>query len=189
METHRWLRTTALLLLLLLPATYAQAQADSFQRVRTDSRYLRLVIASGIERSPTFRRIVDRIERSDVIVEVQCGHFVNSLRAGRTVFLSAQPGARYVLVEIACWASTGPSLYIIGHELRHVLEIADAPAVVDGPTLAQLYHGIGYPTCGPTTEMYGEFETADAIEAGERVHHELFHPEEPPARMARNATK
>jgi hypothetical protein len=189
METHRWLRTTALLLLLLLSATYAQAQADSFQRVRTDSRYLRLVIASGIERSPTFRRIVDRIERSDVIVEVQCGHFVRSQRAGQTVFLSAQPGVRYVVVEIACWASSGPSLYIIGHELRHVLEIAEAPAVVDSATLAQLYRSIGYPTSGPTLELYGAFETADAIAAGERVRHELFHPEEPPARVARNATQ
>jgi hypothetical protein len=189
METHRWLRTFALSLLLLLPAAYAQAQAVSLERVRTDSRYLRLVVASGIERSPTFRRIVDRLEQSDVIVEVQCAHFVGSLRAGRTVLLSAQPGIRYVLVEVACWATTGPSLHMIGHELRHALEIAEAPWVVDSPTLAQLYQNIGFPTLGTAAlETFGEFETEDALEAGERVHHELFHPEDP-ARVARNATK
>jgi hypothetical protein len=189
METQRWLRTFALSLLLLLPAAYAQAQADSVQRVRTDSRYLRIVVASGIERSPTFRRIVDRLERSDVIVELQCGHFVESQRAGRTVLLSAQPGVRYVLVELACWAASGPSLHMMGHELRHALEIADAPWVVDGPTLSQLYQNIGFATLGSwSTETFGEFETADALEAGERVHHELFHPEDP-ARVARNATK
>jgi len=189
METPRWLRTTALLLLLLLPATYAQAQADSVQRVRTDSRYLRLVIASGIERSPTFRRIVDRLERSDLIVEVQCGHFIGSQLAGRTVFLSAQPGVRYVLVEIACWATSAPSLHMLGHELRHALEIADATWVVDGPTLAQLYQGIGFPTCGRLGPEIGEFETADALDAGVRVHHEQFHQGDLPRRAAANAAK
>ena len=189
METHRWLRTFALSFLLLLPAAYAQAQAGGPQRVRTDSRYLRLVVASGIERSPTFRRIVDRLEQSDVIVEVQCGYFTGSQRAGRTVLLSAQPGVRYLLIEIACWASSGPSLHMLGHELRHALEIADTPWVVDGGTLAQLYQTIGFPTPGSTwTETFGEFETAAALEAGERVHRELFHPEDP-ARVARNATK
>ena len=189
METQRWLRMFALSSLLLLPAAHARAQAAGYQRVRTDSRYLRLVVASGIERSPTFRRIVDRLEQSDVIVEVQCGHFTGSQRAGRTVLLSANANVRYVLVEVACWATTGPSLHMIGHELRHALEIAEAPWVVDGPTLSQLYQNIGFPTLGTAArETFGEFETENALEAGERVHHELFHPEDP-ARLARNATK
>ena len=159
------------------------------QRVRTDSRYLRLVIASGIERSPTFRRIADLLEHSDLIVEVQCGQFAGSQRAGRTVLLSAQPDVRYVLVEIACWAGSGPSLHMLGHELRHALEIADEPWVVDSASLADLYRTIGYPTVNPTVaELFGAFDTEDAINAGERIHHELHHPEEP-ARIARNATK
>ena len=190
METHSWLRAvTAVLLFVLLPAGHAQAQEDRLQRVRTESRYLRLVLASGIERSPTFRRIVDLLEHSDLIVEVQCAHFVESQRAGHTVLLSAHPGVRYVLVEIACWASSGPSLAILGHELRHALEIAEEPWVVDGASLAELYRSIGYPSRGRATlEMFGSFETEDALNAGQRVHHELHHPEEP-ARVARNATK
>lgn len=132
METHRWTRTFTVLLLLLLPATYARAQAESVQRVRTDSRYLRVVLASSIERSPTFRSIV---------------------------------------------------------ELRHALEIASAPWVVDEPTLSQFYQSIGFPTSGRARiEMFGAFETADALDAGERVHRELFHPQDD-ARVARNATK
>ncbi len=188
MGTYRWTRTFTLLLLLLLPATVARAQADSFERVRTDSRYMRVMLASGIERSPTFRSIVERLERSDLIVEVQCAHFVGSQRAGQTVLLSAQPGVRYVLVELACWAGSGPSLHMLGHELRHALEIASASWVVDGPTLAQFYQSIGFRSGPALIETFGEFETADAIEAGERVHRELFHPEAP-ASLARNAAK
>jgi hypothetical protein len=174
------------LLLAILPAADAQAQDAGRQHVRTDSRYLRLVLASGIERSPTFRRIVDLLEHSDLIVEVQCGHFVNSQQAGRTVLLAAQPRVRFVLIEVACWAAGGPSLHMLAHELRHALEIADEPWVVDGATLAQLYRTIGFPTRGTTAvEMFVAFETEDAVAAGERVHHELHHPEES-ARMARN---
>ena len=114
------------------------------QRVRTDSPYLRLVIASGVQRSPSFRAIVDRLEQSDLIVEVQCGRFNDSRLAGRTVFLSARPTVRYVLVRsmpvTSCPAARS-------HD-SHALEIASAPWVVDGDTLAQLYEQIGFPTYG-----------------------------------------
>ena len=72
------------------------------QRVRAASPYLRPIIASGTERSPTFSAIVDQLEQSDVIVEVQCGQFGGSRLAGRTVLLAVQPGIRYVLVEVGC---------------------------------------------------------------------------------------
>jgi hypothetical protein len=189
MGTPTWTRTLTILLLLLLPAAHVQAQADGPERVRTDSRYLQLVIASGMERSPTFHAIIDRLEASDLIVEVQCGQFTGSTLAGRTVLLSAQPSIRYVLVEISCPTMSVPALGTIAHELRHALEIAASPWVVDGPSLAQLYENIGYPTLGTKTTLFGEYETGDALDAGERVHHELFHPSTPTRPVARLVTK
>ena len=159
------------------------------QRVRTDSPYLRLVIASGVQRSPSFRAIVDRLEESDLIVEVQCGRFNDSRLAGRTVFLAATPTVRYVLVEISCPVTSTPALGTIGHELTHALEIASASWVVDGDTLAQLYGEIGFPTYGTNSTIFGQYETADALDAGEHVHHELFHPSEPTRRLAQIVTK
>lgn len=159
------------------------------QRVRTGSPYLRLVIASGVERSPTFRTIVDRLEQSDLIVEVQCGRFVDSRLAGRTVLLAAPPAVRYVLVEIGCPVTSVPALGMLAHELAHAVEIATARWVVDGETLAQLYTQLGFPTYGPTSATFGSYETADALDAGERVHHELSHPSEPTRRLARILTK
>jgi len=159
------------------------------QRVRTDSPYLRLVLASGVQRSPTFRAIVDRLEQSDLIVEVQCGQFIDSRLAGRTVFLTARPTVRYVLIEINCPVTSVPALGTIAHELSHALEIAAAGWVVDSETLAQLYGQIGFPTYGPTSATFGQYETADALDAGERVHHELFHPSEPTRRLAWILTK
>ena len=56
-------------------------------------------------------------------------------------------------------------------------------------TLAEHYGQIGFPTYGPTTSDCGLYETADALDAGERVHHELFHPSEPTRRLARILTR
>ena len=191
MWTPRWARIVRLLgilVLSLLAAGPALAQTDRVLRVRTDSDYLRLVIASGMQRSATFRAIVERLEQSDVIVEVQCGHFVNTTLAGRTVLLSAQPDVRYVLVEVSCPVLSVPALATLGHELRHALEIATARWVVDSDSLALLYSEIGFPNERAKVAAFGQFETADALDAGERIHHELFHPGDF-SRMAQVITK
>ena len=186
METQRWLQHVALLLTLLLLAAPAQARGP--ERVRGDSEDMRRLILSGLQRSPTFSAMVDRLEASDLIVEVQCGQFKSAVLAGRTVLLSARPSVRYVLVEIACPMAQAAALEILGHELRHALEIASAPWVVDEPSLERLYKQIGYSTCAKPGG-FGEFETADAIEAGERVHHELFHQAASTRRVAQLLTK
>jgi hypothetical protein len=172
--------------MLLLPAVPAQAQ--KLDRVRGDSEEVRRLLSSGMQRSTTFRAIVDRLEASDLIVEVQCGHFKSTLLAGRTMLLSARPSVRYVLVEIACPMAEPSALAILGHELRHALEIASAPWVVDEPSLEKLYTQIGFPTCLPSGGI-SDFETGDALEAGERVHHELFHPAASTRRLAQVITK
>jgi hypothetical protein len=186
METNKWLRRVALLVLLLLPAV--PAQAHRLDRVRGDSVELRLLMLSGLQRSPNLRAIVDRLEASDLIVEVQCAQFKSVLRAGQTVLLSARPSVRYVLVEITCPITDAAAIEILGHELRHALEIASAPWVVDNSSLEKLYTQIGYASCANRGGS-SEFETADAIEAGERVHHELFHQAASTRRVVQLLTK
>jgi len=93
-----------------------------------------------------------------------------------------------VLVEIACPMAEPSALAILGHELRHALEIASAPWVADELSLEKLYTQIGFLNC-LRTGGFGDFETADALEAGERVHHELFHPAASTRRVAQVMTK
>ena len=67
MWTLRRARTLGMVLLLpfaLLAAAPARVPAGSTQRVRSSSPYLKELIASGVERSPTFRDIVERLETS-----------------------------------------------------------------------------------------------------------------------------
>jgi len=177
MWTPRLGRTVSIVLLLCsaLLAAPAQARAGQLRHLRTDSPYLRLLISSGQEQSPTFKEIVDRLEQSDTIVEIQCGRFAASMTVGRTVLLSAQPTVRYVLVEVDCQSTSQPTLCAVGHELRHALEIATARWVVNDETMALLYTQIGFPNQVSKPLSYGRFETADALDAGARIHHELFH--------------
>jgi hypothetical protein len=165
----------------LLAAAPARVQAGSTQRVRSSSPYLKVLIASGVERSPTFRDIVERLEASDLIVEVECGRFTSSMLAGRTALLAALPGVRYVLVEVGCPLSSAPALA--------TLEIATARWVVDDETLALFYTQIGFPNRAAKMASYGQFETSDALDAGERVHHELFHPAELSRALTQLVTK
>ena len=187
METHKWLQRVALLIVLLFPA--APAQAHRLDRVRGDSEAMRLLLVSGLQRSPTFKAIVDRLEVSDLIVEVQCGQFKSVRQAGRTMLLSSRESVRYVLVEIACPMVETAALEILGHELRHALEIASAPWVTDELSIGKLYTQIGFSSCTRTGGGVSEFETADAIEAGERVHHELLHQAASTRRVAQLLTK
>jgi hypothetical protein len=187
METHRWLQRVAFLVLLLLLS--APAHARKLERLRPASKELRLLILSGMQRSQTFSALVDRLEASDLIVEVQCARFTTSRLMGRTALLSAQPSVRYVLVEIACPTTATSAITILGHELHHALEIASAPWVVDVRSLGRLYSQIGFATCGWPPGGFGEFETEDAVDAGDRVHYELFHPAASTRRVAQVITK
>ena len=63
---------------------------------------------------------------------------------GRLTFISAVGGYRYVHVRVARLAAADVQIALIGHELQHAVEIADAPDVVDRPSLAREYQRIGF---------------------------------------------
>ena len=59
---------------------------------------------------------------------------------------------------------------MLGHELRHALELADAPWVMDDAAVVSLYREIGYASCARPTPCY---DTQEAVAAGRRVLAEL----------------
>lgn len=135
----------------------------------TDQRLIRL-LQEGVRGSHTFRRLVDRIRQSNVIVYLECG---GSARAadGRLTFISSVAGYRYVHIRVVRLASADVQIALIGHELRHAVEIADAPAIVDGETLAREYERIGYLNA---SQLAGtSYDSDAAVEAGYQVLRDL----------------
>src|SRR5258706_2127655 len=142
MSSNASLFRAAILLALILVPSFAHARGDEMERIRAEPTLLRTAMQVAFDRSPTFRGLVVRIEQSDVIVHLTCENFSGE-QDGSTALTAVGPSARYLRVRIQCSLPTVSLAAIIGHELRHVVEIASSAAVVDVPSLVRLFSKIG----------------------------------------------
>ncbi len=164
-----------LVCLALLPHTaFAEPAATrpGGPRVRPhDSRIARF-IADGLERSPTLRALVDRIEASNVIVYVGGNPLMKSHLSGALVVRGH--GRRLPLrARDDQRRSQLPDLMIatLAHEFQHVVEVIDEPSVVDDNSLVRLYRRIGVSSRErPSTG----WETLAAQAMGAQVRRELL---------------
>ena len=161
----------ALGVLFLMASLGAGQLARDGSHVRTMDVNLRAEIDDGLTRSPYFRQLVARLDASDVIVYVQTECAMSSRLFGRLTFMSAAGGRRYVSVHVSCALSETQQIAAIGHELRHAVEIADAPSVRDEATLAAEYQRIGFES--HAVRKGTGYESRAAIEATQRVWEEL----------------
>ena len=139
--------------------------------LRTDDSRLAAALVRGRDESPTFRAIVDQLDESDLIVYVSRGSLAGQTSAS-TQLLSWTGGYRYVRVTLELDPDTDVGIAMLGHELRHALELADAPWVRDEEAVLSLYREIGYASCARPTPCY---DTREAVDAGRQVLIELRH--------------
>jgi hypothetical protein len=92
---------------------------------------------------------------------------------GRLTLLGAAGERRYVNVRIACLLTDAQQIAALGHELRHAVEIADAPSVVDDASLAAEYRRVGF--ASRAVRNGAGYESQAAIDAASRVWTELSH--------------
>jgi len=137
------------------------------QMPRVRSEYPRVVaaIALGIERSATFRRLIEAIDRSDGLVYIQEGRCGGSERA--CLHLSIVSGPHRVLRVLVdpSRIAGGELTASIGHELQHALEALENPRI---RTTTDVFNR--FLLIGPTDS--GRFETLKAWRAGLAVHRE-----------------
>jgi len=126
----------ALGVLVLLTAFVAGTEPRDGSHVRAIDKRLRSAIDEGLARSGLFRSLVARLDGSDVIVYVEPECPMSSRMFGRLTLLGTGGQRRYVNVRISCMLTTAQQIAVLGHELRHAVEIADAPAVTDEASLA-----------------------------------------------------
>jgi hypothetical protein len=143
-----------------------------FPHVRSVERDLLCLLARGSRESATFRRIVDEIERSDVIVYIQTVPVLPPPVRAWLQFGSAAGGHRYLRISVAGPYDALTLIALIGHELHHVTEVTRAPDVVDAGTLGILYRRIGHAS-------QNGLETQAARDVGLTVFDELVSNREP----------
>ena len=176
----RWVRAGVTIVLAMMFAASLSA-ADTPKKVKAphpealrcfDPRLADL-IQQGLARSSTLQELTARLERAGVIVFLSYSHQLPTGIAGRTRFMAASVGWRYLSTELGDGLSRVDLLSLLGHELQHAVEIADAPDVVDEASLIALYRRTGAETGRGAVEGSVWFETQAAVDTGRRVYSEL----------------
>ena len=128
-------------------------------------------IERGALLSPTLRRLIARIESSDLVVYLVFDRPASPAMAGHLSLLAAVPQRRYLRIAIDRRSSGCRRLAILGHELQHAVEIADADRVVDQDGVASLYRLIGFSS---NAGCQACFDSQLAIDTGVRVQREAL---------------
>jgi hypothetical protein len=152
----------------LLPAPYAALLSDPLRRVRSVDSQITALMLEGLKRSVTFSDLVAAVNASDVIVYIQRVNSLAPTIAGQLMIVPVPHAQRYLRIQILDHLSPDETIALIGHELRHALEVAAAPDVRDQRGLMLLYQRIGEP--GGSVHS---FDTRAAQNTGRRVKAEL----------------
>jgi hypothetical protein len=149
------------------PLTAANALESPKRHVRTNDGSIRSLLRYGFMHSASFAALIARLEESDVFVYIEEMPGLPVALDGRLLMQRRTNGVRYVRIQIALRGSPVESVAVLGHELQHATEVADAPDVEDDDSLVRLYERIGLRT------GRNRYETIAAQEMGRRVLREL----------------
>jgi hypothetical protein len=124
-------------------AALAPVRAEALVHVRAASPAARLLIDESARYSPTVRDLIDRVDRSDVIVYVQMTAS-SQVASASTTFVTATEGQRYLRILIHAGTPVWSRAQLLAHELQHVIEIASEPEVASNDGIRSLYERIGH---------------------------------------------
>lgn len=149
------------------PNTEAAVLDAPTRHIRTMDTPIRRLLKKGVRHSPSFAALVRRLQDSDVYVYVELVDRLPGALEGRLMMLPTAHGHRYVRIQIALRGSLDDSVAVLGHELQHAVEVANAGDVIDQVSMAKLYERIG--------SRGGEhvYDTVAAQEMGRTVRREL----------------
>ena len=158
----------------LLASTLATSPADDGvlsapdRRVRSTDLKVVQLLEMGMQRSPTFASLVRAVSKTDVIVYIERVRVLPRSLAGRLLLLPIASNQRYLRIQVRSDLPRPDLIALIGHELRHALEIAQEPTVRDNSSMISLFRRIGR-----TSSDIHSFDTTAAQTTGWRVRQEL----------------
>ncbi len=162
MTTLRRLAALALCVAVVTPAALSAKTHDD--RLRTLDQRIEELLQDGIVRSETFRALVQRLAGGSVVVYLRYETLPEDIH-GRLSFLTAAAGTRYVLVALTADLDAFRSIVVLGHELRHAVEVLEQPEIVDERTFVLAYEQATYRRKQFADGRMG-FDTVAAVHAG-----------------------
>lgn len=137
-------------------------------RVRCLDREARRLLEAAMATSPTIVRMVTDLQSTDLIVGIETEVLKKRGLKGDARLTAASAAVRHVRIRIGLPGNQSSLIAVLGHELRHAVEIASAPDIRDVATQRAHYLRIGYQPVGR-----GYYETEAALETGRQVSAEV----------------
>ena len=128
-------------------------------------------IVTTFRRLAALRALVQRLTGGDVVVYLRHEGLPEGVH-GRLSFLTSASGTRYVLIALTPDLDTRRAIVVLGHELRHAVEVPEQPQIVDERSFVMAYEQATY-----QRRLYADgrmgFDTLAAVHAGLDVWKEL----------------
>jgi len=153
---------------------YSATSASRDPHVRMEDSRLKKLLAEGTAASPTLRRLVDRLDQSDVIVYFACDQQLRNSIAGRLSFVGVSAGSRYLRARIGYLGARLRQIALMSHELQHAVEVADTPDIIDEPSFEREYRRMGFVNHAGSSPGTVAYETEAATATAEQVLRELL---------------
>lgn len=164
-----WVSIGVSVCLALYPGPASGQTANATPRVRAFDPALRGLVDEGVERSVTFRGLVQRIDGTDGIVYVESGTCSIGAAMGCLMLAVREAGhTRYLSIHVPPrHQPRDREIALIGHELQHASEVLTARWVRNSADAFALFIRIG------SVESIRSFETAEAQRIGVVIAQEL----------------
>jgi hypothetical protein len=118
--------------------------ADSTSpHVRTDHPVLATLIREGIDRSPTFRRLVDAIQTTDGVIYIEQGRCGHGVRVCLALSITVAGPHRVLRMVVEDLHPEAEAIRAIAHELCHALEIVGQPTITTSEAIYLFYKQYG----------------------------------------------
>ncbi len=149
------------------------------RHVRATEARIVTIVEQGVAGSATFRRLVQTLDASDVIVYLE-PKLNRSALAGYLAHRVIVAGPmRYLQIAVDMHLSDNRLVALVAHELQHAVELAAAISVRDSESMSRLFERASISFgCG------GCFETSAALDVEETVLTEMRAKPESPSRAA-----
>ena len=132
------------------------SQVASTRHVRGNEPRILSLIAVGLSRSATFRRLVETLNGSDVIVYVDPKQTRQALGGYLAHNIVSRGGYRYLHIAVDTHGSDRRLVPLLAHELQHAVEVSQHPDALDENSLERLFSrlaitfGCGVTACSET---------------------------------------
>lgn len=132
------------------------AQDPKTSHVRPAAPLVRSLIEWGLARSETFRRLVNTLNQSDVVVYIDPKITRQTLGAYLSHSVVSAGGRRYLHIFIELHGGDIRLVSLLAHELQHAVEVSQDPDARDSEQVARLFarlastRGCGISNCEET---------------------------------------